>query len=94
MKLLNAKSVKIGEQEYPIKMSIRAMIEFEATSGHSISKIESLKDITILFYSAVKAGGLDIDYPKFMDLLDDNPEAITAFSEVMADPEGKKQTDQ
>lgn len=90
MKLLETKTIKIGETDYPVKMSLRAMIEFEQISGHSISIIESLQDITIIFYCTVKAGGAAITYEQFMDLIDDKPEALKAFSDVMIEKSEKK----
>jgi hypothetical protein len=90
MKLLQEKTVKIGDTEYPIKMSTRAMINYEALSGHSISTIQSLSDITILFYCTVKAGGSELTYEGFMDLIDDKPESLTAFSDLMIEPTEKK----
>jgi hypothetical protein len=86
MKLLEAKNVKIGETEYPVKMSVRAMISYESLSGHSITKVESVEDVTKLFYCTIKAGGSELSYEQFLDLLDDNPGAIAEFSNVMAQP--------
>jgi hypothetical protein len=91
MKLLQVKNIKIGDTDYPIKMSIRAMIEFEQLSGHSISIIETLEDITIIFYCTVKAGGSVLAYSEFMDLIDDKPEALKAFSDVIIEKNEKKQ---
>lgn len=94
MKLLEAKKVKIGESEYPVKMSVRAMIDYEALAGHSITKVETVADITKLFFCTVKAGGSQLSYEQFLDLLDDNPGAISEFSNAMAEPGEKKVTDQ
>jgi len=92
MKVLDTKKIKIGTVEYPVKMSMRSMIEFEKLSGHSISSLETLEDITILFYCTVKAGGSDKTYDQFMDLIDDKPESLSAFSDLMIEKGEKKQT--
>lgn len=91
MKLLETKTTKIGDKDYPIKMSLRAMIEFEQLSGHSISQVETLQDITIIFYCTVKAGGSNLTYEQFMDMIDDKPEALKAFSDIMIEKSEKKQ---
>jgi hypothetical protein len=90
MKLLQTKPIKIGDKEYPIKMSIRAMIEYETLSKKSISVIETLQDITTIFYCTVRAGGADMTYEQFMDLIDDKPEALQAFSDLMIEKTEKK----
>jgi hypothetical protein len=90
MKLLQVKNIKIVDTDYPIKMSIRAMIEFEQISGHSISIIETLEDITIIFYCTIKAGGSTLTYNEFMDLIDDKPEALVSFSDLIIEKSEKK----
>jgi hypothetical protein len=94
MKLLEAKKVKIGESEYPVKMSIRAMIDYENLTGHSVTKVDTIEDITKLFYCTIKAGGSALSYDQFLDLIDDNPGSITEFSNAMGEPVEKKVTDQ
>jgi hypothetical protein len=91
MKLLPTKTIKIGDTEYPIKMSIRSMIDFETISGHSVSTIETLSDITIMFFCTMKAGGFTNSYDEFMDLIDDKPEALKSFSDLMIEKTEKKQ---
>jgi hypothetical protein len=82
MKLLETKQIRIGDKEYPAKMSMRAMINFEELSGHSISTVSSLSDITILCFCTIKAGGTEMTYEEFMNLIDDKPEILEAFSEA------------
>jgi hypothetical protein len=90
MKLLETKIIKIGEQDYPVKLTMRAMIEFERLSGHSISIVKSIEDITILFYCTVKAGGANMTYEQFMDLIDDKPDSLGMFSDTMIEKTEKK----
>jgi len=90
MKLLEEKKIKISGTEYPLRMSYRAMIEFETISGHSISTLESIKDVTILFYCTLRAGGSDMTYEQFMDLIDNQLGIVNEFSALMAVNEEKK----
>lgn len=92
MRLLKEKVIKIAGVEYPLKMTIRAMIEYESMSGHSIGTIETLKDVTQLFYCTLKAGGKDITYDQFMDMIDSEAGILNEFSALMADPVEKKRT--
>jgi len=90
MKLLETKKIKIGDKEYPVRMSLRAMIEFENMSGHSISTMETLQDMTMIFYCTLKAGGSAMTYDEFMDIVDDSPDVLTAFSDLMIEKSEKK----
>jgi hypothetical protein len=90
MKTLEIKQVKIGEQEYPVKMSVRAMMRYENLTGHSISEISTLDDIIKLFFSTVVAGGTEVEYDKFLDLIDDNPESLQSFTNAMVERLEKK----
>lgn len=94
MKLLKEKIIKIAEKEYPLKLSIRSMIEFEEMSGHSITSLETLRDITILFFCSIKAGGASFTYEEFMDVIDDNPDILNDFSALVVEPGEKKMADQ
>jgi hypothetical protein len=90
MKLLETKSVKINGTDYPLKMTMRAMIEFEKLSGHTISTVSTLEDVTIMFYCTVKAGGAKLSYDEFLDLIDDHPEVLNSFTDAMSLEEEKK----
>jgi len=90
MKLLEEKSIKIGDKEYPMKMSMRAMIEYEKLSGKTINEITTIEDITFLFYSTIKMGGAKFTYDEFLDLIDDKPESLTAFTDAMIVESEKK----
>lgn len=90
MELLKKKVIRIGDKEYPMKLSVRAMIEFEDMAGKSLSQMETIKDVTIIFYCMLKAGGLTLGYDQFMDLIDDNPDALKEFNEVVFDKTKKK----
>jgi hypothetical protein len=81
MKLLEDKKIKIGDQEYLLKMSIRTMMRFETLSGHSIGEIKTLEDAIMLFYCSAKSGGLDVTYDQFVDLIDDKLDCLKEFSD-------------
>lgn len=80
---LEKRLIKILDKEYPVKMSVRAITNFEKISGKSISELSSLADITIIFYCAVKSGGADLTYDQFMDLIDDDPGSMNAFKDIL-----------
>ena len=90
MRFLQEKSIKINGVDYPLKMSIRAMMEYEMISGKSITKLETLADMTILFYSTIKAGGAKFSYDEFLDLIDNDINILNEFSALMAEPGEKK----
>jgi hypothetical protein len=90
MNLLEEKTIQIGGKDYKIVMSIRAMMNFEKLSNHSIDQIRTIEDTVMLFYCTVKAGGADLTYDQFLDLIDDKPEAIKAFTETMIEKTEKK----
>lgn len=94
MKLLKEKIIRIGDKEYPLKMSIRSMIEFEEMSGHSITSLGTLRDVTILFYCTIKAGGADMTYEEFMNVIDEKPDILNEFSQLVIEPSEKKAPDQ
>jgi hypothetical protein len=89
MKLLQERKIKIGDRDYSLKMTNRAMMEFEEISGHSISIIETLRDITIMLYCCLKAGDrkeFALSYEEFLDLIDEEASVIKDFTDIMLDP--------
>ena len=94
MKLLEDKIIKIGDKDFTAKMGMRAMINFEKLSGHSIDSVSSLEDGIMLFYSAIKKSAGDLTYEQFLDLIDDNMDAVNEFTQwAMVGAVEKKQTD-
>lgn len=91
MKLLQTKTIRIGDKDYTIKLSIRAMLEFENLTGHSISDFkETVQEMIYIFFCAVKAGGSGLSYDEFLNLIDDEPEILKVFSDVIIDKDEKK----
>jgi hypothetical protein len=91
MKLLRTATIKIGENNYPVKRSIRAYLMFEELSGHSIEDFEeTLKEVVIFFFSCFQSGGNKQTYDEFLDLIDNDPDSIKSFSDAMIDKAEKK----
>jgi hypothetical protein len=92
MKLLRTATIKIGEKDFQVKRSIRAYLTFEALSGHSIEDFEeTMKDSVLFFFSCFQSGGNKQTYEEFLDLIDEDPDSITAFLEAMTEKTEKKQ---
>lgn len=95
MKLLNTQSVQVGEMSFPIKLTNRAMIEYENLSGANLSKLSNTEDIIQLFYCTAKAGakslGIEFNhtYDEFLDLIDEYySDVITNFTKVLSEESG------
>lgn len=73
---------KYNEKEYELKYSFRALIIYENITKKNFNPT-SISDIVIFFYSILCASGKgDIfDFNVFMDIIDDNPQLVTEFSE-------------
>ena len=99
MKLLGIKIVKVGEMEFPIKVTNRAMIEYEALSGGNMLSFEGTEKLLMFFYSTAKAAakstGVEFTYTydEFLDVIDDYYlEVVTNFTAAIAsdDEDSKK----
>jgi hypothetical protein len=95
MKLLNNKNVKVGDLNFPIRITNRAMIDFEALSGGTISKMDGTEKLVKFFYCTAKAGAksenisFTYSYEEFLDVIDDYfSETITNFSLALAAEQG------
>ena len=91
MRLLGIKEVEVGKDKYPIKLSFRAMIEYESITGQSIQAATGTEQIVILFYCAAKAGAKATgsvfakDYEAFLDIVDNYPESLISFMEALSE---------
>lgn len=90
MKLQEKKSIKIGEKEYPIQMSMRAFIMYENLSGNPMHIIKSLENRTQLFYSCIKVAGTDITYDEFLNIIDDKMESLVDFFKIFNEAQGSE----
>jgi hypothetical protein len=97
MNLLGLKSVKVGDKEFPIMLTNRAMIEYEALSGSSVVSFQSTKELIQFFYCTAKAGAkktgkeFTYTYDEFLDVIDEfYLDTITNFSEAITEPGGEE----
>lgn len=85
------KTIKIGDEEYKVKYSIRSLFIFEAITKKQF-KIETLLDNYIFFYSMILASNPDkktLDWDVFLDALDENPKLFQQMQEVVAEEQKK-----
>lgn len=91
LKLLETKYVLVGGAKIPVKLTFRAMIDYEKITGESVQFAIGTEKITVLFFCAAKAGArsvgkeFDYDYEKFLDYIDENPESLMSFYESLID---------
>jgi len=95
MKLTEVKTVKVGEKEFKVKITLRSMIDYEAMSGKSITDIEGTDNLIKFFYCTAKAGAKSVgesitySYDEFLDSIDNfYNEALTNFSEALFESGG------
>lgn len=75
--MAEVKYVNIGELSYPIKLTNRAMIEYEKLTGETIISFRGSERLSQLFFVTAKAGAkatgqvFEYDYEAFLDLIDD-----------------------
>ena len=104
MKLAEVKSIKVGEKTFPVKLTNRAMIEYEALTGETMINLQGSERLAKLFYCTAKAGArgagheFAYTYEQFLDVIDDYYLDVlnnftTAIVEMFGAPEaaGKKQ---
>lgn len=84
------KEIIINDKKYKIKYTIRALFVWEQITGKAF-KIESLLDNYIFYYSMLIANNPDdvIDWDEFINLLDDNPNLLQEFGNILSDQEKK-----
>jgi hypothetical protein len=95
MILNETRKVKIGEKEFIIKITQRAMCEYEKLSGSSITDIESHEKRLKYFYCLAKAGARSEDqdfnfsFEEFLDMVDDYySDFMTNFFEALVSLRG------
>lgn len=96
MKLTEVKSIKVGEKSFPIKLTQRAMNEYEELTGETIASFKGSKRMSMLFYCTAKAGarsaGHDFKYTyeQFLDVIDDHYfDVLTNFTPAIFEVFGK-----
>ena len=77
MRLAETKSIRIGEKSFPIKLTNRSMIEYEALTGETMVNLQGSERLVKLFYCTAKAGAkaagheFSYTYEQFLDVIDD-----------------------
>lgn len=86
------KTIKLKNQKYKIKYSIRSLFIFEQITGKPF-KIETLLDNYIFFYSIILANNQDktniITWDEFLDELDKNPNLFNEINNAVEDKQEK-----
>lgn len=90
MKLQERKSIKIGDKDYPLQMSVRAFIMYENLSGNPMHVINTLENRIQLFYSCIKVAGNEITYDEFLNIIDDKMESLVDFFKIFNESQGNE----
>jgi hypothetical protein len=92
MRFLKNHKVRIGKHSFYVRITNRAIIEYEELSGDKTMNFESTGNMLKFFYCTAKAGALsekqkfNYSYSQFLDLIDNYfSETMTAFNEVMSE---------
>ena len=89
LQLLETKYVKIGGITYPVRLSFRALIEYEQQTGQKVKDISGTENLCKLFYYAVKAGAretymkFELDYDDFLQRIDKHPQSFVEFMNIL-----------
>ena len=91
--------IKVGDKEFPCRVTMGAMVRFKNESGKDVSKLEktNISELVLFVYCCVKSAcnadkvTFDYDFETFADLME--PDAANSFYEDMGGEE-KKTTNQ
>lgn len=83
--MTNNMKINLHDKEIELKYSYRALMIYENIQKQSFNP-KTLSDIIVFFYSITlsSAKGQEVMFDDFMDWLDENPTAITEFSNWLA----------
>lgn len=92
MKFINNHTVKIGSREFIIRITNRAIIEYEELSGDKNLDFSAVGNMLKFFYCTAKAGArsegktFKHSYNEFLDIIDDYfSETVNNFTAVLND---------
>jgi hypothetical protein len=93
---------KIGEQEFLIKQTFRALMMYEEMTGKSYEADDKMNTQFKMLYCILKAANRETfkyNYDEFIDTLDENQKSIEDFFKYLTDintpkPDKKKVTKQ
>lgn len=91
--------IKVGDKEFPCRVTMGAMVRFKNESAKDVSKLEkaNISELVLFVYCCVKSAcnadkvAFDYDFESFADLME--PDAANSFYEDMGGEE-KKTTNQ
>lgn len=91
--------IKVGDKEFPCRVTMGAMVRFKNESGKDVSKLEkaNISELVLFVYCCVKSAcnadkvEFDYDFQSFADLME--PDVANSFYEDMGGEE-KKTTNQ
>lgn len=80
MKLLEGRDIKVAGTAFPVRISVRAIIEYENLTGESLSDMRGgqTEKLMKFFYVIAKAGArsekkdFNYSYEEFLDIIDDH----------------------
>ena len=90
--------IKVGDKEFPCRVTMGAMGRFKNESGKDVSKLEktNISELVLFVYCCVKSAcnadkvEFDYDFQSFADLME--PDAANSFYEDMGGEEKKRPT--
>lgn len=90
--------IKVGDKEFPCRVTMGAMVRFKNESGKDVSKLEktNISELVLFVYCCVKSAcnadkvEFDYDFQSFADLME--PDAVNSFYEDMGGEEKKRPT--
>ncbi|MCS2664537.1 hypothetical protein NXV45_12110 [Phocaeicola vulgatus] len=90
--------IKVGDKEFPCRVTMGAMVRFKNESGKDVSKLEktNISELVLFVYCCVKSAcnadkvEFDYDFQSFADLME--PDAANSFYEDMGGEEKKRPT--
>lgn len=90
--------IKVGDKEFPCRVTMGAMVRFKNESGKDVSKLEktNISELVLFVYCCVKSAcnadkvEFDYDFQSFADLME--PDAANSFYEDMGCEEKKRPT--
>jgi hypothetical protein len=97
MRFLETKKIEVGDEVFYIRRTSRAIIEYDALTGRNFwvdfggGEINTEK-LTQLFYTTAKAGARAegkpflYTYEEFLDKIDNCPEVVAVFFQLIQDP--------
>lgn len=82
------RTVTINDVEYRLRACSAAAVFYEQAKGEKFDAVESLTDNLLYFWCMLAACNRDkavMDFFDFVDALDENPEILSVFGELLED---------